>query len=129
MIVTAGQPRTHGTFVVQPPPSAQGLPQGLEGLEASAAAGGMDPQAPCCAVIDDEEDRGVALPGQVAGRVRRPQHVRPLRDDAPVVRFQAVSALPARLGASRSASRMSRSTRAFEVPVFFRQRSRAQTFR
>jgi hypothetical protein len=40
---------------------ADGLPDGLDGLEAGSASGGVDAQAPAGAVVDEDEGRDVAL--------------------------------------------------------------------
>src|SRR3954452_889352 len=63
----------------------------LERLEAVGAPAGMDAVALGRAVVDGDEDRGLALAGHHRGQVGPPHHVDPLGRDRAVVGPRAVS--------------------------------------
>ena len=69
---------------------AHALAQRLERLEAGRPAGGVDADAFGRAVIDRDEDRGLALAGQGRGQVGAPHRVDPLGADRAVVGLRAV---------------------------------------
>ena len=106
----------------------QPLAQRLQRFEARAGARRVDADALLCAVVDGDEDGSVALAGGEAGsRVGPPHFVGVPGGDRAVVVARPAAA-PDRVGASRPASRISRSTRPLDVRTPAR-RSRAQALR
>src|SRR5919199_4480304 len=100
MIVPQGQSRSD-LLLISPEVRLDALPQGLQRLEASAAAGGMNAHTPRRVVIHGDEDRGQALRGPAGGRVGAPHGIGAVRNDGAVVRLGAMR--PAHAGRGQEA--------------------------
>jgi hypothetical protein len=103
------------------------LAKRLERLKAGGTLRRMNADALGRTMIDGDKDRDLTLAGDGGGQIGAPHGVDRLGDDGPVVAARPARRAAAR-GASRSCSRISRSTRRLEVRVP-PWRSRAQTLR
>jgi hypothetical protein len=84
MIVAKARALGDADLVVAPA-GPDRLAQALDGLESRAPQRGTDAQALAGAVVDEDEDGGVALVGEPAGGVDGPHPVGPVGDDGAVV--------------------------------------------
>jgi hypothetical protein len=103
------------------------LAKRLERLKAGGTLRRMNADALGRTMIDGDKDRDLTLAGDGGAQIGAPHGVDRLGDDGPVVAARPARRAAAR-GASRSCSRISRSTRRLEVRVP-PWRSRAQTLR
>jgi len=69
-----------------------GLPEALDGLEACSSQGGPGTEALSGAVVDDDEDGGVALGGEASGGVDGPHPVGGLGRDGAIVGIRPADA-------------------------------------
>ena len=69
-----------------------GLPEALDGLEACSSQGGPGTEALSGAVVDDDEDGGVALGGEASGGVDGPHPVGSLGRDGAIVGIRPADA-------------------------------------